>query len=243
MECRQKVAVLLQSTLSPSFPELNVRVSDDVIVLSDPKNRIRVSQPGTVEAQPAEGDAVTIGSFVELCSVGFRKMRIESDAGVGENYELHCLDSEGSTEIVHTNLSKAEREKVLASELRSLRNVCVVPPESADGTPDYSSAGELAKVFRDYLNWEASVCTVEYHAGHTFNVNGVDRYDAYFEFERSENSWANSATWQSRSVTVVFVPLRSRQPVKGRWGYTNNLLFNPNELVGVAKKIKKSMGK
>jgi hypothetical protein len=94
VECREKVARFLQTSLNRGFPNLSVRTLGDLIVFTDPKNRIQVTQSEGLEAQPAEGDAVKIASFVELCAFGFKKMRIESDAEVGENYELSCPNSE-----------------------------------------------------------------------------------------------------------------------------------------------------
>jgi len=143
--------------------------------------------------------------------------------------------------------SKADEKRILAAELKAIRTACVVPPELPDGSQSYTDAGELAKILRDYLNWEASVCTVEYHAGHTFRGD-MDKYDAYLRLSRNENGSGASAIWQSRSVTVILTPVKlptiptlsKYQPVDGRWGYTNNLL-NPNEMIGLAKKIKKSM--
>jgi hypothetical protein len=141
-------------------------------------------------------------------------------------------------------LSSKDEAKVLAAELRAIHSVCVVPPEMADGTQDVSLAGELAKVLRDDLNWEAEVCRVEYHAGHKLSIQDKDKFDACLELNRRENAWGSSSSWQSRSVTVVLTPLRDLegQRVEGKWDYTNNML-NPNEMTGIAKKIKKSMGK
>ena len=89
---------------------------------------------------------------------------------------------------------KANEDKMLAAELKGIHTVCVVPPERADGGLDYSDAGELAKVFRDYLIWEASVCDVEYHAGGAFIVHDREKCDAYVELSRHENTAFSSAT-------------------------------------------------
>ena len=144
--------------------------------------------------------------------------------------------------------SKEDDAKILAAELRAIRTVCVVPTENDDGSLAYSDAGTLAKVLRDQLTWEASVCDVVYHAGHKFSLRDSARYDAYLELSRYENSWGSSANWQSRSVTAILTPLRpqlidgSYRSVVGRWGYINNI-WNPSEMAGLAKKIKKSMQK
>ena len=123
-ECREKAALLLQDTFNqnPNLPNLNVRTSGDVLVFTDPRNWIRVTQSqGVVEAQPAEGDAVKIASFLELCELGFKKLKIGATDAEGENYELHCSNVEGSPEAktaVSTQTGSQKEFVIVSASIR-----------------------------------------------------------------------------------------------------------------------------
>jgi hypothetical protein len=75
-------------------------------------------------------------------------IRVKTAAGV-EGYVSFVMLSDrpvSNTEGIgpaEGRLPKEEEAKVLAAELRAIRTVCVVPPETADGGQSYSDAGEL----------------------------------------------------------------------------------------------------
>ena len=85
-------------------------------------------------------------------------VRIKTSTGTEGyvSFAFLSIDPVSSSEgvgIPTGSLPKDEEAKVLAAELRSMRTVCVVPPEMRDGTQAYSDAGQLAKVLRDRLGW------------------------------------------------------------------------------------------
>jgi hypothetical protein len=90
VDCRKKVAGIIQANYSEAAPNMRIGVLGDVIVFADPK----VFE--TQESRTSFHNLIQIsGMEAQLCNVGFKKMRLESadaprEAIPGEEYDFRC---------------------------------------------------------------------------------------------------------------------------------------------------------